>query len=82
VFIVSFGMHGGAGPRASAGGSSSIAQDAVAIVVCRGAGPRGPMDRSGHQKDLAQGALTFCGCRVEVSTARVLDHGQVHRQVI
>ena len=54
TFIASFGAHGGAGPRASAGGSSSIAQDAVAIVVRRGAGLRGPMDRSGHQKDLAR----------------------------
>jgi len=46
VFIVSFGMHGAAELRASADGSSSITQDAVAIVVHRGTGLRGPMDRS------------------------------------
>src|SRR6267142_795483 len=31
VFILSFGAHGGAGPRASAGGQSSVAWDAAAI---------------------------------------------------
>src|SRR6267142_1078329 len=54
AFITSFGVHRGAGPRASAGGLSSMARDTVAIVVCRGTGPRGPMDRSGCQKDLAR----------------------------
>src|SRR6266850_3537985 len=33
--------HRGGGLRASAGGPSSITWDAVAIVVCRGGGPRG-----------------------------------------
>src|SRR6266850_3753347 len=54
AFIMSFGAHEGAGPRASAGGLSSVAWDAVAIVVCRGTGPRGPMDRLGCRKDLAK----------------------------
>ena len=54
MFIMSFGAHGGAELRASASGLSSVAWDAVAIVVRRGAGPRGPMDRSGCQKDLAR----------------------------
>jgi len=39
-------VHGGGGPRASAGGPSSITWDAVAIVVHRGGGLRGAMDRS------------------------------------
>jgi len=54
-------VHGGGGLRASAGGPSSIAWDAAAVVVCRGGGPRGAMDRSRCQKDL--GALTICRCR-------------------
>src|SRR6266850_2012464 len=54
TFIMSFGVHEGAGPRAGADGLSSIAWDAVAIVMHRGAGLRGPMDRSGCRKDLAR----------------------------
>jgi len=45
-------VHGGGGPRVSAGGPSSIAWDAAAIVVRRGGGPRGAMDRSRCRKDL------------------------------
>src|SRR6267142_3954731 len=53
--------HRGGGPRANAGRPSSVAWDTVAVIVCRGSGPRGAMDRSRHQKDL--GALTVCRCR-------------------
>src|SRR6266850_4187954 len=40
-------VHRGTAPRAGVGGSSSIAQDAIAIVMCKGAGPRA-MDRCTH----------------------------------
>src|SRR6267142_6637269 len=44
--------HEGGGLRASAGGPSSIAWDTAIVIVCRGGGPRGAMDRSRHRKDL------------------------------
>ena len=37
---------------ADAGGPSSVTWDATAVIVCRGGGPRGAMDRSRCQKDL------------------------------
>jgi len=43
-------IHRGGELRASAGRPSSVTWDTMAIVVCRGGGPRGAMDRSRHQK--------------------------------
>ena len=40
-------VHGGTAPKAGVGGLSSIARDAVAIVMHRGAGPRA-MNRCTH----------------------------------
>jgi len=79
------GVHRGTVPRASAGGSSSIIQATVAIVVHSGAGPKGAMDSSGCQKDLGRGqALTFYGYRwaAKSAHARVLDQGKARRQVV
>ena len=45
-------VHKGGGLRASAGRPSSVAWDATTIIVHRGGGPRGAMDRSRCQKDL------------------------------
>ena len=66
--------HGGGGPRASAGGPSSVAWDATAVVVHRGGGPRGAMDRSRHQKDL--GALTVCRYRSRYGNRNIQSRAQ------